>query len=247
MLKRQAKQSLYQAVADEIKRHIITQGLGPGDPLPTERELCEQMGVSRSSVREAIRILEYLGVVTVKPKEGITVSTPRLKPFLDHLQYMSEIGEYSFQDLWELRRYYEQICLELACRRATEQDFGAMEEAIATMEKAITEGKSPAESDFRFHKVLARSTGNPLLASLVELFGKFFMEEFLMSSFLHLDNTTAFDTVNEHRKILEALRRKDLQRANGVLEEHLSRIKHKYLAWTTLQQVGLQYVKQEGG
>ncbi len=113
MLKRQAKQSLYQAVADEIKRHIITQGLGPGDPLPTERELCEQMGVSRSSVREAIRILEYLGVVTVKPKEGITVSTPRLKPFLDHLQYMSEIGEYSFQDLWELRRYYEQICLEL--------------------------------------------------------------------------------------------------------------------------------------
>ena len=159
--KRQAKQSLYQAVADEIKRHIITQGLGPRDPLPTERELCEQMGVSRSSVREAIRILEYLGVVTVKPKEGITVSTPRLKPFLDHLQYMSEIGGVQLSGPVGTAPVHEQICLELSLSTATEQDFGAMEEAIATMEKAITEGKSPMESDFRFHKVLARSTGNP--------------------------------------------------------------------------------------
>jgi GntR family transcriptional repressor for pyruvate dehydrogenase complex len=158
---------LYEQVAERLREFIDTQQLQPGDRLMSERELAEQLGVSRTSVRQALTALRVQGRVEVRHGEGVFLLQPpsEVIPSL-----ASEIvdSEVDHPMIWEVREAIEVQAARLAARRRTEEDLQAMGEALDEMERSIAAGDDGIDGDRRFHAALSAAAHNALLTQLTE-------------------------------------------------------------------------------
>ncbi len=123
-------QFLYQAVQDEVKAYIIEQALMPGDALPPETELAEQFGVSRNSVREAIKSLESLGIVEARTGAGLFVSNFSFDPLLENLAYGMMFDLKDLADILEVRFHIEHSMIDQAVSAVTDPLVGLIFSAV---------------------------------------------------------------------------------------------------------------------
>ncbi|HHV62692.1 MAG TPA: FadR family transcriptional regulator [Firmicutes bacterium] len=210
------KQPIYELVAQEIKDYIIRNNLGPGDKLPTEKELCEQFGVSRTSIREAVKSLQSLGIIETKQKEGIILKNLDSGALIDYLTFGLQFGEPTVLDLFEARCLVETGILPLVAERATAEDLEEMDRAIEVMENAGDDWGSHVRADAEFHRILIKASKNKALAAFADVIAKFF--EMTRSG---ASNTDRARVVREHREILKAIRERNPDRAAEVLRKHL--------------------------
>ncbi|KRW96762.1 GntR family transcriptional regulator [Paracoccus sp. MKU1] len=160
--------------AEEIKRLILKNGLRPGDAIPTEPELCEKLGVSRSSVREAIRALATLDIVEVRHGHGTVVGEMRLKPLVETLVFRGVLS--AGDELAALREVVElRLALDLALAdQVIEQHRGKSSPVLANLvQQMLTHaeaGRSFLAEDRRFHTELLAPIGNQLAGQLVAAF-----------------------------------------------------------------------------
>jgi GntR family transcriptional regulator, transcriptional repressor for pyruvate dehydrogenase complex len=209
---------VYEEILMEINRIIKEEGLKPGDRLPSERELSERLQVGRSSVREALRSLELLGLITTRRGEGT---------FLQHYrqnQLINIIGSYILKDfktrrdLVEMRKLLEIDAVRLACERAGERHFAEMEKIINQAEQKIKEGGIAAEEDYLFHRAICRSSRNSVLHRIwvpVVEYSKPTREESLSRA------GRPENAIMEHREILDAIRERKEARAVANMLRHL--------------------------
>ena len=159
---------LYEEIVEQIKQ-LITEGrLKPGDRLLAERELAEQFQVSRASVREAIRTLEMLGVIDIRPGEGTFVRGTETDDIIRPLAMFLAVERSSLLDMFEMRRIFETATAGLAAERATEEELdhiGAMLEKMRERLNVLDPEKGE-EYDAAFHYAVAESTHNSLLTKL---------------------------------------------------------------------------------
>ncbi|MCP1354950.1 FadR/GntR family transcriptional regulator [Aneurinibacillus migulanus] len=212
------QRKVYQEILLEINRIIKEDGLKPGDKLPSERELSERLQVGRSSVREALRALELLGLITTRRGEGTFIQHYR------HNQLINLIGAYILKDyktrndLVEMRKILEIDAVRLACKRARDKHFAEMERIILQGEERIREGQVPTEEDYLFHRAICRSSRNSVLhrmwVPLVE-YSKSIREGSLARE------GRAEEGFKEHRAILEAIRAGDEEEAVRRMAHHL--------------------------
>ncbi len=120
--------SLSKMVMESIKEVLIQKTLKPGDRLPTETELCESLGVGKSSVREAIKMLEVLGVVETRQGEGTYIAKKIAETSVNPLVYQLLIDDGSVSDILELRRMFEPSYTLLALEKATDEDISRIQE-----------------------------------------------------------------------------------------------------------------------
>ncbi|MCI6533087.1 MAG: FadR/GntR family transcriptional regulator [Bifidobacterium animalis] len=159
-----------EVAMDAIKSYIIRKGLDSGDPLPNEATLCEELGVSRSSVREAIRKLEALRIVTVAHGKGMFVGDMSLEPLVETLSFRAMTdgrNELSnLRDVIEVRRILDLGAAGAVCAamRGTEQPY--LLELTERMIEAAEQGRQFMDEDIEFHSVLLRSAGNQVLSQL---------------------------------------------------------------------------------
>jgi len=204
-------------IVRQIQDLIAAEDLQPGDRLPGERELADALSVSRQSVREALRVLDYLGVVVVRPGEGTFVATTPPAP-VDASLY-SLLSERSFLlDLLEARRILEEGIVHLAARRATRDDLDTLETALAARETALAAGKHDVAGDLAFHTQLAELTGNPVLASAMRHFGEMWLRSREKTG---RRPTSPHKALQFHRQILQAVRRRQPAAARRLLRRHL--------------------------
>lgn len=162
------------SATEAIKELILAEGLRPGDPMPTETSLCEQLGISRSSVREAIRTLGSLDIVEVRHGHGTFVGGLSLAPLVNGLNFRARSDAHD--DLRTLREVLEvRIALDLSVAdRLVEQYEGSEEPALAELVEAMTrkagEGKLFTEEDQAFHQLLLEKVDNTLISELVGAF-----------------------------------------------------------------------------
>lgn len=166
--------TLARQTASQIKQFIIASNLRPGDPLPSEAELCERLGVSRSSVREAIRTLNTLEIVEVKHGRGTFVGEASLQPLVETLVFRAVLvpGDdfRALREVLEVRQSLDLSVAERVCSRLKGTENAELHELVATMVEAAEEGRSFAEEDREFHTTLLKRTGLDIASQLVAAF-----------------------------------------------------------------------------
>lgn len=206
----------YQAVAGFLRREMALGRIRPGDRLPPERRLAEQLGVARETLRQALRILEGSGQIVISrgASGGAIVQDAALDPRLIREEVRTrsaEIGE-----LTEFRVIVESGGAALAATRRTDDDLEAM--ALAQRDLAASETKADSRiADTDFHIALAEASRNPLLRDAVEEARVRMFESVDLMSFEFVKETSW----GAHEKILDAVRRGDSEGAATAMREHL--------------------------
>ncbi len=209
---------LYQQVADQIRALIASNAIAPGTRLPPERDLAQQLGVSRPSLREALIALEIDGSVEIRMGSGVYVCQPpeRLLP-----TSTAALGE-SPSELMQARAVIEGAAVVLACARITADGLARLREILARMRSEMEQGGHPVEQDKQFHLTLAGFSGNSVLVRLV---GELFDERHSpISSQLRerFDSTQTWRfALDEHEAILQALDAADPLAAQTAMRQHL--------------------------
>ena len=202
-----------EIIVEQI-RLLMRQGqLRPGDRLPPERDLCERFGVSRVTVREALRMLESSGLVEIRvgARGGAFVTAPSSDRVGEGLADLLTLSVVSPADMSEVRMVLETGIVPLVCERATEEDLAGLEAVCQRSETAVGTGDYPDELSLEFHLRVAAATHNPAIAMMV----KSFCEPLLMSRRQAPAVQPNGSSPREHEQFTEALRRRDADSAAG--------------------------------
>ena len=189
---------LYELVAEQVEEMILSGQLASGDRLPSEAELGEQFSVSRTVVREAIKVLADKGLVRPEPGRGTFVARPDVELLVTSMDTILRIEQCTLADVLELRRMIEVPAAGLAAKRAGANDRAAMRSAYEEMQDGKLSARQFLLADKVFHMALAHATGNELVAAMVGAL----MELCWKLQLVPLQ--TYPDSMPHHRQILEA-------------------------------------------
>ncbi|MHA7271252.1 FadR/GntR family transcriptional regulator [Arthrobacter sp. HLT1-20] len=216
------------AVTDEaitkIKEMIISGELCAGDRLPPEKELSEKLGLSRSSLREAVKALEIIRVLDVRRGDGTYVTSLEPKLLTEAMTFIVDLHQdESILDIFEVRRILEPAAAAMAAGRITPEQITALR---ATMENINDETsvESLVEHDLIFHELIATAANNSYLSSVLDGLSSSTVRARIWRG---LTQEKAVDrTLSEHAAIIEALERGDAELAKSLLTVHISGVEH---------------------
>ncbi len=207
---------LYLQVYDELRRYIVQNNLRPGDKLPTEMEMCSALGVSRNVLREAIKTLEIIGVVTSKPGVGIIVNSFNAN-FLSNVIFLNLVGEDVdlVSQSQEVRKVLELGFARQSFDTMTDEQIGELEEILETM-KIADNNIDFYTLDADFHKIILRNIKNDVLIAVID--SAWACDRYYRSKFID-DGELRYE---KHKNILDALKAKDFQAFEEALVFHFS-------------------------
>src|SRR5665647_997009 len=214
------KKTLPMSVVKQIQT-LINQGqLKVGDRLPSERELSYKLGVSRPSLREAMRILESLGILTVKSGSGSYLNSVLITT--DDIEQLEErVEKYSYLELVEARKILECEIVFLAAKNATAADLEAIDETYKKMELSKNDENAFILADYAFHMAIAKASKNRVLKEMLKTTRKLLMEV----NIAVLKAPKQIEIVMDvHRKILDDLLVRNGDKARANMLEHLENI-----------------------
>lgn len=211
---------LSDQVAAQLQSLITSGGIRPGEKLPSERELCELLGVSRTVVREAVRALAIKGLVEVRPGGGAVARSPDSSLVAELMTLMLRAGEgaVAFEHVHEVRRLLEVEIAGLAAERRDAGDLTRLEERLCEMAEHAGEPLRWAAADVAFHAALAEATHNPLYPVLLGSIADLLMEVRLTGARLPETPELAY---RHHRAIAERVGAADRAGARAAMQAHL--------------------------
>jgi GntR family transcriptional repressor for pyruvate dehydrogenase complex len=212
------------AVTDEaivrIKEMIMSGELGPGSRLPPEKELSEYLGLSRSSLREAVKALELIRVLDVRRGDGTYVTSLEPRLLLEAMSFVVDLhDDHSVLDLFAVRRILEPAAAELAARAAGDAQLSALRDSLTAVE-SIADVEGLVAHDLEFHGGIAAATGNGYLASLIDSLSSRTVRARIWRGITQEGAVAA--TLQEHRAILAALVARDGALAAALMVVHVS-------------------------
>ncbi|HLX56286.1 MAG TPA: FadR/GntR family transcriptional regulator [Ktedonobacteraceae bacterium] len=216
---------VFEQVAVQIERRILDGELRSGDRLPTERELAEQFQVSRTAVREAMKILAQKGLVDMRPGRGTIVIDGSHAAMQDSIGLVMrlKLGEVGGSNsLVEVREILETEIAALAAARATEKEVAAMREAVKMMDESLEDADAYIAADNRFHEALAQATQNALIIILVNSIVNLLSEQ--RKQVFDIEGGPQRGQVH-HRRILESVIRGDPEAARAAMSSHLRQVR----------------------
>lgn len=208
-LKSLKKESVVQSVINRLTDAMRNKELRPGDRIPPEPELAETLGVARSSVREAIKILTYLGVLESKRSEGTFVCDGYSESMIDPMVYGIILNQDSFENLMELREMTEAGMMKLAIEHHDAEEIQELEDIIREMEKTVREDENCVERFFevdnRFHDKVAEMGKNPM-ADKVNRVVRTLTHTVRYDTVAHMINDgKSEELIDAHRQLLKAI------------------------------------------
>ncbi|BDM23591.1 TPA: FadR/GntR family transcriptional regulator [Pseudomonas putida] len=213
--------SLPRAVPEQALqgiRKLIDEGAyQPGDALPSQRDLAEQLGVSRASLREALSSLSALGLISVQPGKGVFVQAPSPAPSPFAWPYAEQV---SASDTFQLRYALEGFAAGQAALTLTAEHLDRLEENVEAMRLELRAGRfdAAARLDFIFHQQLLQACGNHAMLQVITASQEIFLES---QKLPFIRPERAMETWQEHRKILRALSRRSQAAAQKAMQEHI--------------------------
>ncbi|SDF02779.1 FadR/GntR family transcriptional regulator [Sporomusa acidovorans] len=209
---------LYGQVVERIRTWIMKGYFKEGEALPSERELAQLFNVSRMPVSQALKILEFLGVVQQIRGKGVCVQQIDISRLLNNIGFLVLDPQSGLKDLLEAREAIEIQAVRLAARRRTEKDLDIMEDALLEMERNITLKKDVTNASIRFHSAIIAASGNDVISKINE----FLMALLRFSRQKSLREASRQDiALQGHKQIFRAIKEKNEDTAVRVMMEHL--------------------------
>jgi GntR family transcriptional repressor for pyruvate dehydrogenase complex len=215
-----ARQKTYELVAQRLLELMSAGRLQPGDPVPAERELAQSYGVGRSSIREALRMLESKGVIQASGNGSFTVAAfgDTLNRSLD---FLISVDQADFRELFEVRHMLEAEAAALAAERHLEPDLAEMARQVAAMQSALASETAFIDADLRFHMAIAQATRNRLIVHLMHAI-RSQLQASLAASF-HVPGLPEL-AIEMHRSILDAIAARQPEEARRRMHQHVERV-----------------------
>lgn len=210
----------FEAVCDRIRAQLVSGELKPGDRLPGERELAERYGIGRSAARDALRSLEVAGVVEARKglHGGFFIRQAASAQLAQTMQDMVSLAQASIDSLTEARVEITCVAVRLACGRATEEEFDAIQQDIdlhADLFRA-GQGSRNTRSVIEFYRLIAQATHNPLIVLMVDA-----LSEVVRDLLARVDPRPNQRLMAVRQPVLDLMRKRDAQAASDAMAEHL--------------------------
>jgi GntR family transcriptional repressor for pyruvate dehydrogenase complex len=213
---------LYENAVEQIQSLILSKKYKPGDRLPAERSLAEQFNISRPSLREALRILDVLGLIEIKVGNGIYVKGVNFLPYIEsvNLSISSrlQMERDSFIKLWEVRKILEVGMVDLSTRQITETFLKSLWRCIEEMEKNISNQDAFISSGIRFHRLIAEAGQNEILILIWDT----------LANLIRRSHDKIYRTARSprrsllaHKGIYLALKKRNVQKAVEAMKQHM--------------------------
>ena len=219
---------LYRQIADQLRGPIERGEYEVGSRLPPERDLALQVGVSRPTVRAGLRTLAALGVVRSRRGSGTYIPDGPPTMGAEALSFLAALHKFTVDDVYEARRILEVGAAGLAAERATPEQLATLADEVAGLFASLNDRQVFLVHDINFHRSVAAASGNPIVASMVEMVAALFYEQRRTTAECAVDRNLR-DAADAHRQIYQAVRAKDAERARRLMGEHLLRAR-SYMA-----------------
>jgi DNA-binding FadR family transcriptional regulator len=216
--------TMHEELQERFKEYILVNKLQPGDPLPTEAQLAEQLGVSRAAVREGLRSLESLGVIYSRRGEGRYVRGFNLDPILQNLRYSMLFDTEDVRQMIEVRERLEAGFIGDAIAAMDQETLAELRALMGQMYQRAVAGEYFLDKDLEFHCTIYRPINNQVLLKLLDVFCTIY-KNLRDQSLLFVRNSVA--EADKHTKILEAIEAGDAELARRRLLDHFSGIKER--------------------
>jgi GntR family transcriptional repressor for pyruvate dehydrogenase complex len=211
-----ADRRVSERVADELRAYIVRNELGPGDKLPPERVFLEQFGVSRSSLREAVRVLATLGLVEVRHGDGMYVGAGA---DTDASALFDATEEHALRNLVETRLGVELAAVTAAAQRLSDADIAALERLLETHARKLNADRNFTWSPLDFELALIEATGNTWLYEIEVMLRDAWLS---LSGGLRASVGRHSEWLAEHRAILASIRSRNVAQAQRLVMAHVS-------------------------
>lgn len=225
MFKTARTSKITQKIIDQIRAAILEGKLKPGDILPPEKELMEQFGVSKQTLRESLRALEHMGLIDVRKGAGggahiVEVDIEVTKQSLANFLYFQNL---SIENLSELRKLLEPHAAEKAARDISQENLDHLKLLNHTARKSLNRNflEELSRNEINFHRVIAKNTGNPLLILVLD-FVENLLEDF--KKVLKPDEAFSKSVLDAHDRIYEAICDKDPEKAATEMYRHVHEV-----------------------
>lgn len=220
---------VYEFVIEQIQEMLLDGRLKVGDRLPSERDLTEQLGVSRTSIREAMRALEILGLVESRQGEGNFISGDLGDNIFQPLSVLFMLNQGKFENVLELREVLEIQSVSLAVDRATDKNIEELQALVSALNITENEAKA-AHLDAEFHYKIAEMTGNSLMLSLFKAISVL-MEAFIKDARVRIHSDPInHDLLNMiHKSVCDGIAQRNRTKALSAMESHFTLINTYYL------------------
>lgn len=213
------RQTKSEFVADQMKKKIISGEYASGDKLPVESELCQGFGVSRITVREAMKKLNTMGLVEIKQGKGTFVKNVDLGMFMKPLFQLVEFSEMNIDAIYTAREYMEGGIAALAAQNRTEEDLAQLKAHLENIKYCSQQGDLEGcyQCDVDFHMALAKAAGNPILLAAMDA-----LQDIDNACVKRYDKyLVGYDDSNkEHQAILDAVINQNPQQAQEAMASH---------------------------
>jgi GntR family transcriptional repressor for pyruvate dehydrogenase complex len=212
---------IYEEIVRQVKQMIAEGRLKSGDQLPPERDLAEKFVVSRTSVREALRALESLGLVEIRPGEGTFVREVSIESLIEPLALVMASQREAIAELFEARRLLEPAIAALAARRATPEELSEMGRILEEQAKEIAAGRTGLAQDAAFHAAIGAAAHNTAITRIAHA-----IMDLLTQSREESLNTPGRPqrSHQDHWRILVAIRERDERAAQQSMLDHLEAV-----------------------
>lgn len=218
------KKKVFFKIIEEIERAIESGKLNPGDQLPPENEMVNLFSVSRASVREALRAMEYAGFVETRGGKGSFIREHSEDNLLSKT-VLKTMSKASFNELIEARRFCEVYCLQLACDRITNLEKLEIERFLNNMEKRLKAGRTYSqEENIQFHIKIVRSGKNNILADFIEKILETMKTQKLFHYNIFLPKEAILQYHMEHELIFQAVSNHREEEITKLIDLHLDHI-----------------------
>jgi GntR family transcriptional regulator, transcriptional repressor for pyruvate dehydrogenase complex len=214
----QKSPSLPEVVLEQIQRLIAEGKLRPGDHLPSEMDLAERFGVGRSSIREAMRVLQLVGVVEVIQGKGTFIREPGILPLMVDWSRITQMG--IIAEVMEARQFMEVLLAQLAAERVTDEDVEVLRAALARSRDSLGNIDNSVEAGVNFHLALADAAHNQVLALMYRTIRDLYVETARRT---RLTPELASDRFHDHERLLQAVIAHDPEAAAQAMQEHLDK------------------------
>lgn len=221
------KENLYEQVANLLEQEILND-YEDGKRLPSEQHLAEQYEVSRTIIREALKLLKERGLIDSKTGSGSYVTKPEAQNIADVVYRIIQTDHIAYEDIFDMRMILELESVGRAAHYATEEELHEMMRLLEHIKDPSISRVGRSQYDFAFHYQIAKASRNPLLALMTEAIGTICQE--MISNTFRLRNSLE-DSIRRHNLIMEAVKNRDEHAAKEAMRAHLEQSKRNYVEY----------------